>query len=123
MIGELRQVTRLGLGEPDKIAHAALEIVRSGRAAHVAVTMGHNGAIVASAAGPLFLPAAPIEAKSAVGAGDSFLSAMLFALSIGWDVCEDFRFGIAAGSAAVMSPGHDLARQTHLERISQRKHR
>src|SRR3546814_3430261 len=92
------------LGDPDEIAHAALEIVRSGRAAHVAVTMGHNGAILASAAGPLFLPAAPIEAKSAVGAGDSFLSAMLFAISIGWEMGEAFRFGIAAGAAAVMSP-------------------
>src|SRR3546814_7578863 len=72
--------------------------------------MGHNGAILASAAGPLFLPAAPIEAKSAVGAGDSFLSAMLFAISIGWEMGEAFRFGIAAGAAAVMSPGHALAR-------------
>src|SRR3546814_1785196 len=45
-IGELRQLTGLELGDPDEIAHAALEIVRSGRAAHVAVTMGHNGAIL-----------------------------------------------------------------------------
>ncbi|MGE0776130.1 MAG: 1-phosphofructokinase family hexose kinase, partial [Sphingomonadaceae bacterium] len=66
-IGELRQLTGLELASSDEIAHAALEIVRSGQAAHVAVTMGHDGAILASANGPLFLPAAPIEAKSAVG--------------------------------------------------------
>src|SRR3546814_10990097 len=106
MIGELRQVTGLELGDPDEIAHAALEIVRSGRAAHVAVTMVHNGAILASAARPLFLPAAPIEAKSAVGAGDSFLSPMLLAISIGWAVGDPFRFCIADGACAVGSPGH-----------------
>src|SRR3546814_16233055 len=82
--------------------------------------MGHNGAILASAAGPLFLPAAPIEAKSAAGAGDSFLSAMLFAISIGWEMGDAFRFGIAARAAAVMSPGHDLARPNDTDRHSHR---
>jgi len=116
-IGELRQLTGLELASSDEIAHAALEIVRSGQAAHVAVTMGHDGAILASADGPLFLPAAPIEAKSAVGAGDSFLSAMLFAISIGWDMGDALRFGIAAGAAAVMSPGHDLARPADIQNL------
>ena len=81
--------------------------------------MGHDGAILATATGQLCLPAASIEAKSAVGAGDSFLSAMLFAISIGWDTAEAFRFGIAAGAAAVMSPGHDLARPDNIQHLYQ----
>ncbi len=118
-IGELRQFTGQKLATPDEIANAAMEIVRSGQAAHVAVTMGHDGAVLATAAGQVILPAAPIEAKSAVGAGDSFLSAMLFAISIGWDMVEAFRFGIAAGAAAVMSPGHDLARPDNIQHLYQ----
>jgi 6-phosphofructokinase 2 len=116
-IGELRQLSGLDLAGRDDIAHAAMEIVRSGQAANVAVTMGHDGAILANAGGPIFLPAADIEAKSAVGAGDSFLSAMLFAIAAGWDLGEAFRFGIAAGAAAVMSPGHDLARPDDIRRL------
>lgn len=116
-IGELRQLTGLELANSDDIANAAMEIVLSGQAVHVAVTMGHEGAILANSAGQLFLPAAPIEVKSAVGAGDSFLSAMLFAISIGWEIGEAFRFGIAAGGAAVMSPGHDLARPSDIQRL------
>ncbi|NIJ15410.1 6-phosphofructokinase 2 [Sphingobium vermicomposti] len=118
-IGELRQLTGLELITPDEIANAAMGVVHSGQAEHVAVTMGNDGAILANAAGQLFLPAAPIEAKSAVGAGDSFLSAMLFAISIGWDMGEAFRFGIAGGAAAVMSPGHDLARPNDIQRLYQ----
>ena len=45
---------------------------------------------------------------------------MLFAISIGWDMGEALRFGIAAGAAAVMSPGHDLARPNDIERLYQR---
>ncbi|MDE8654258.1 1-phosphofructokinase family hexose kinase [Novosphingobium album (ex Liu et al. 2023)] len=118
-IGELRQFTGLGLTDPDEIADAAMAIVQSGQAAHVAVTMGHDGALLANSAGQYFLPAAPIEARSAVGAGDSFLSAMLFAITIGWDLSEAFRFGIAAGAAAVIGPGHDLARPSDIQRLYQ----
>ena len=118
-IGELRQLTGLALSNPDDIANAAMAIVRAGQAAHVAVTMGRDGAILASTAGQLYLPAAPIEAKSAVGAGDSFLAAMLFAIAIDWDMNAAFRFGIAAGAAAVMSPGHDLAQPNDIRRLYQ----
>jgi 6-phosphofructokinase 2 len=119
-IGELRQLTGQELTSPDAIARAAMEIVERGQAAHVAVTMGHEGALLASANGELHLPAVGIEAKSAVGAGDSFLAAMVFAISLGWDVPEAFRFGIAAGAAAVMSPGHDLARPDDIRRLYER---
>jgi 6-phosphofructokinase 2 len=119
-IGELRQLTGRDLLDPDSVARAAMEIVDKGQAAHVAVTMGHEGALLASAGGQLHLPAVEIEAKSAVGAGDSFLSAMVFAISLGWDISDAFRFGIAAGAAAVMSPGHDLARPDDIRQLYER---
>ena len=116
-VGELRQLTGRDLPDRAAIAEAAMEIVRSGQAEHVAVTMGHDGAILASADAQLFQPAAAIEAKSAVGAGDSFLAAMVFALSRDWAMADAFRFGVAAGGAAVMSPGHDLASPADIERL------
>lgn len=119
-IGELRQLTGHDLLTPESIAQAAMEIVDRGQAAHVAVTMGHEGALLASAGRQLHLPAVEIEARSAVGAGDSFLSAMVFAISLGWDIAEAFRFGIAAGAAAVMSAGHDLARPEDIRRLYER---
>ena len=116
-IGELRQLTGRDLPDVKSATHAAMQIVEKGQAAHVAVTLGQAGALLVSADRQLLVPAIEIEAKSAVGAGDSFLSAMLFAISIGWDIDDAFRFGIAAGAAAVMSPGHDLARADDIRRL------
>jgi len=116
-VGELRQLTGRDLPGPASIAEAAMELVTAGKARHVAVTMGHEGALLASAEKQLHLPAIQIEAKSAVGAGDSFLAAMVYAIAQGWQIGEAFRFGIASGAAAVMSAGHDLARPDDIRRL------
>jgi 6-phosphofructokinase 2 len=103
--------------DAESATRAAMQIVEKGQAAHVAVTMGHAGALLVSADRQLLLPALQIEARSAVGAGDSFLSAMIFAISLGWEIDDAFRFGIAAGGAAVLNPGHDLARPEEIRRL------
>ena len=116
-VGELRKFTGLPLATTDDIAAAAMELVTSGKAELVAVTMGHDGGLLASSAGPQFAPAIPVEAKSAVGAGDSFLAAMVWALAGGWEPFAAFRYGMAAGSAAVLTPGTDLCHKADIERL------
>ena len=73
--------------------------------------MGADGALLASAAGVLRLPATHVRVRSAVGAGDSFLGAMVWAMSNGKPPEEAFRLGIAAGAAAAMTPGTQLCRR------------
>ncbi len=114
---ELQQLVGRTLDGVDAIAAAAATIVRQRQAVFVAVTMGNKGALLARDAGTLYLPAVAVEAKSAVGAGDSFLAAMTFALASGWDVVESFRYGIAAGTAAVLSPGTGLCQLQDVERM------
>jgi 6-phosphofructokinase 2 len=115
--GELRQLVGADLPDEAAIAAAAREIVASGRARNVAVTLGHEGAILATQEGVLALPAIPIEARSAVGAGDSFVAGMVYALASGWAVEAAFRHGLAAGAAAVLTPGTDLARADDIARL------
>jgi len=115
--GELQQLVGRELKGKDAIADAASEIVAKGQARYVAVTLGHEGAVLATADGTLFLPAIPIEARSAVGAGDSFVAAMVYALASDWSVEDAFRFGLAGGAAAVLTPGTDLARPDDIERL------
>jgi 6-phosphofructokinase 2 len=50
-IGELRQLVGRALMEESEICAAAQEIVDSGKAEYVAVTMGRDGAILASRSG------------------------------------------------------------------------
>jgi 6-phosphofructokinase 2 len=115
--GELRQLVGRDLATAEEIGGAAMEIVRAGQAELVAVTLGHNGAVLARAEGTTFLPAIAIEARSAVGAGDSFLAAMVFALASGRDAIDAFRYGMAGGAASVLNPGTGLAHPEDIERL------
>ena len=116
-LGELRQLSGLPLESDGEIAEAAQAVVASEHADLVAVTMGHEGALLASKEGNIRLPALPIEAVSTVGAGDCFVAGMVFALASGQTPAEAFRFGIAAGSAAVLTPGTDLAHPADIARL------
>lgn len=115
--GELQQFVGRPLSGATDIAKAAMSIVDEGKARLVAVTMGHEGAVLARKEGPVFLPAVKIEAASAVGAGDSFVAGMLFALSEAKDEMEAFRFGLAAGTAAVLRAGANLAHPEDITRL------
>lgn len=116
-LGELRQLVGEPLDTDDAIGAAALSLVTSGQTDMVAVTMGHEGALLASGDRTLRLPALPIAAVSTVGAGDCFVAGMVFALATGKSAHEAFRYGIAAGSAAVQTPGTDLAHPADIERL------
>ena len=54
---------------------------------------------------------------SSVGAGDSFLGAMVWALNSSHSLPEALRYGIAAGSAAVLAPGTGLCSKDDVKRL------
>jgi 6-phosphofructokinase 2 len=115
--GELQQLVGQPLGSLAELSAAALGLVADKQAQHVAVTLGREGAILATASGVCHLPAVDVPARSAVGAGDSFLGAMVFALSQNWPISEAFRFALAAGAAAVLNPGTNLCEPKEVERL------
>ena len=90
---------------PGELAEAAQGFVAQGATELLAVTLGGDGALLASAEGVLQLPALDVPALGAVGAGDSFLAAMVLHLAQGDSPREAFAWGMAAGAAAVMRPG------------------
>lgn len=116
-VGELQAMVGHKLEGSAAIGTAAAALVANGSADMIAVTMGHEGALLAHAGGTLYLPPIPIEAKSAVGAGDSFVAGMVHGLSCGHSAEDAFRYGMAAGTAAVLTPGTDLARPDDIERL------
>jgi len=58
-----------------------------------------------------------IEPVSTVGAGDSFLGGLVAALASGIELRQAFRIAVAAGSAAVLSPGTELCHAEDVERL------
>ena len=118
--GELEQLAEASLPGVEDVACVAAAIVRRGEAAHVAVTLGSDGAVLVNEGGATFIAAVPVDAVSAVGAGDSFLAGMTFGFASGLDATAAFRLGMAAGAAAVQSPGTELCRAADVERLLER---
>jgi 6-phosphofructokinase 2 len=113
---ELEQIAAHEL-DASGVERQALALVASGAARHVAVSLGQEGALLANAEGTHRLPAIKVEAKSAVGAGDSFVGGMVHRLAGGHDIVDAFRFALAAGAAAVLHPGTELCRREDVLRM------
>ena len=96
---------------------AARALVGSGKAQMVAVTLGADGAMLVSKDQTLREPALDVPVLSAVGAGDSFLGAMVWALEERWPVEKAFRLAMAAGAAATSNQGATLCRKEDVMRL------
>ncbi len=116
-LGELESAIGRRLREPGDEDVAAMSLVEAQATDMVAVTMGHEGALLATRAGAMHLQAPDVVVQSAVGAGDSFLAALVLRLSQGLPEADAFRWAVAAGTAAVLTPGTELCRREDVERL------
>jgi 6-phosphofructokinase 2 len=83
----------------------------------VVTSLGEDGAILVSAGKTLRAEAPHVHVLSAVGAGDSFLGAMVSRLATGHPLEDAFRYAVAAGAAAVLTPGTALCDRADVERL------
>jgi 6-phosphofructokinase 2 len=109
-LGELEKLVGRAL-DTHEVDGAAMEIVKRGDAENVAVTLGNAGAVLANRDGVTHLPPVRVKVRSAVGAGDSFTAGMTWWLAKGNTMADAFRFGLAAGSAAVVTEGTELCKK------------
>ena len=98
---------------------AARQIVEEGRSEIVVLSLGAQGALLATGEGTERFAAIPVEARSTVGAGDSMLAGVVLGLSRGLPLREAVRFGMAAGAAALLGSGTQLCRRSEVERLYQ----
>ena len=96
---------------------AAQALVRQGRAQVVVLSLGEGGACLFTPEQTVFAPALPVRVVSSIGAGDSFVGAMVWALSKGLALDESFRYGVAAASAALLSTGTGLCQPEDVARL------
>lgn len=117
-LAELAELAGRPLDTPEQAVTAARTIIANGGAETVAVSLGENGALLVEAGRTLILPAIAAKPLSAVGAGDSFVAAMTLGLALGWDAEPAFKLGMAAGTAAVLTPGTDLCHRDDVARMA-----
>jgi len=93
------------------------EVVESGKSEVVVLSLGRGGARLAWRGGCEYFRTPTVPIKSKVGAGDSMVGGMTLSLAQGNAIPEAVRFGMAAGAAAVMTPGTQLCRQEDAVRL------
>ena len=96
---------------------ASRRLVSGGGAEIVALTLGNKGALLVTPDQIWRAQPLPIKPVSAVGAGDSFLGGLVWSLASGHGLETAFRYGNAAGSAAILAPGTELCRPDDVERL------
>lgn len=115
---EMRELTNSESSGADEWEGVAKTIVQSGKVAVIALTMGHLGSVLVTRDRALRAPPLAITPVSAVGAGDSFLGALIYRLALGADLDDAFRLAAAAGAAALLNPGTGLCLPGEVKRLA-----
>jgi 6-phosphofructokinase 2 len=114
---ELRDLTGQALSDEDSQVAAAQQLIHSGQAHIVAVSLSEAGALVVSATEQWRARSIPVVVQTTIGAGDSFVAGLVWALSRGDSLLKAFQYGMASGAAALLSPGTSLSEAADVHRL------
>ncbi len=114
---ELGELTGETLETPAQWQAGARRLVNEGKAEIVALTLGHQGALLVTRDAMWFAPPLDMPVASAVGAGDSFVGGLVWAWQQGLALDQAFAWGVAAGSAALLNAGTGLAHPQDMQRL------
>lgn len=116
-VRELRErVGRDLLDRSDQLT-AAQELIDSRVAELIVVSLGSEGALLATSQGGHYFPPVPVEVVSGVGAGDAMVAAIAVGLTRGWSPSKSVQFGVATGAAMLLTPGTEVCVRTDVERL------
>lgn len=103
----------------DEIVRAAREVLDRGALSAVVASRGPSGALlVARSHEPRWFRPPPVQPVSTVGAGDSMVAGIAASLVHGSSLDEAVRYGVAAGTAAVLTPGTELCNRADVDRFA-----
>ena len=116
-VSELAKLVGSETLEMDDVDDAAREIIAKGGCEIVVVSLGSQGAMLVTKDFCEHISAPPVQKKSTVGAGDSMVGGMVWALSEGKNLQEMLRWGVACGSAATMNEGTQLFKNEDAQKL------
>ncbi|MFN2322392.1 MAG: 1-phosphofructokinase family hexose kinase [Trueperaceae bacterium] len=114
---ELGALTGAPVEDDDDVRTAARRLLDEHGVAVVVTSLGAGGVIATSADGDWLAHAPPVRVRSAVGAGDSMVAALVVALARGDALDEAVRWGVATGTATVLTEGTQLCRRADVDRL------
>jgi 6-phosphofructokinase 2 len=116
-INELAGLTGRETITAEEVDEVAQELIDSGKAEIIVVSLGASGALLVSKEKTKHIPAPAVPKKSTVGAGDSMVAGMILKLAQGEGVLQMAQFGVACGTAATMNPGTELCKKEDADRL------
>ena len=116
-IGELAKLVGADRLEKNQIVPAAQKLIQNGGAEMVVVSLGAQGAVMVAKDYEEWMAAPDVIRKSTVGAGDSMVGAIVWALSQNKTPKEMLAWGVACGSAATMNEGTQLFKLEDAKKI------
>jgi 6-phosphofructokinase 2 len=116
-IGELAKLIGVERLELPEVEQAAKDLIAKGSAEIVVVSLGADGAILVSKDETHLVKAPKVEKKSTVGAGDSMVGGMVWALSQNKSLKEVIQLGVCCGTAATMNEGTQLFNREDVEKL------
>lgn len=114
---ELQEFVEKEITEEEQQEAFARELIDQGYSQYIVLSLGNAGALLVSKTGAERVRSPSVLIKSRIGAGDSMVAGLVFQLAQGKSFAEAGRFGIAAGAAAVMTPGTELCRKEDTARL------
>jgi len=82
------------------------------------VSLGAQGAMLTTKDSVEYIAAPIVYQKSTIGAGDSMVAGMVFALAQGKSLPEMAKYGVSCGTAATMTSGTQLCKMKDVEELN-----
>ena len=101
----------------DNIEKAAKDLINENKIEIVVVSLGANGAMLATTNETYFIKPPKVKVKSTVGAGDSMVAGIVFGLSKNLTLKECLEYGIACGTATTINIGSALCEKKQVEKL------
>lgn len=113
---EARALTKMPVDTVADITAVAAEIRRMG-AQNVVISMGKAGALLQTAEDTWLTHSPKIREKNPIGAGDSMVGGLVWALTRGLGLKESLGWGVASGAATASLSGTEVGTQKMIEKL------
>lgn len=115
---ELASLVEWTPADEGEIVLAARRVLERGAVGALVVSLGGDGAVLVERSGEVTWYDPPaVDVVSTVGSGDSMVAGIVAGMTRGRGLVEAVGDGVAAGSAAVLTPGTDLCRVEDVDRL------
>jgi 6-phosphofructokinase 2 len=114
---ELEEFTGQILATESAQIQAAHALIQTGQVKIVVLSLGSDGAMLVSAEGVLKAQSIPVTPVSTVGAGDSVVGGMVWALDNGMNTEQALRYGIASAAATITNPHGEMGRAADIHAL------